>query len=338
MVVVMTGSPGGAIGGNSGGSFGSGLLGMTVSPKPTSPSLETWSRRAEEDVAMVKERHGEYDELKDSRLTTVSAQQKQEKSSRKKAEEEYAARQKERQEKEDAELARVKAHRLEALDKPTLGSPEPPWAQIKGCPATPAEHLLPNTSLDPSKWLWPTSKRNPELVVRGLRAEHEEAMEALPRNVEPEVLVAYSKSISANSQDLTKRATETRRHQDEEKAQAEAKEKKEREDAANAIRAEERKKRETAQKAAVSHTKQIKKEMAAETKKQQEEAARKAKVRYEKAQTERAEMVRHLTTDMRMRDEDEIANERREGSSMSKGGKADFVASAAQSKSDMSGF
>lgn len=207
-----------------------------------------------------------------------------------------------------------------------------------GCPATPAEHLLPNTAMDPSKWLWPTSKRNPELVVRGLRAEHEEAMEALPRNIDPEVLVSYTKNISANSQDLTKRAAETRRHQDEEKAQAEAKEKKEREDAANAIRAEERKKREAAQKAEISRTKQIKKEMAAETKKQSEEAARKAKVRYEKAQTERAEMVRHLTMDMRMRDEDEIANERREGSSMSKGGKSDFVASAAKTNSDLNGF
>jgi len=338
MVVVMTGSPGGAIGGNGGASFGSGLGSMIVSPKPSSPSLDTWSRRADEDVAMSKERRAEYDRTKDSRLSMASAQHKLENANRKKAEEEYVARQKERLEKEAAEAARVDAHRLEALAKPTLGSPEPPWAGIMGCPATPAEHLLPNTAMDPSKWLWPTSKRNPELVVRGLRAEHEEAMEALPRNIDPEVLVSYTKNISANSQDLTKRAAETRRHQDEEKAQAEAKEKKEREDAANAIRAEERKKREAAQKAEISRTKQIKKEMAAETKKQSEEAARKAKVRYEKAQTERAEMVRHLTMDMRMRDEDEIANERREGSSMSKGGKSDFVASAAKTNSDLNGF
>ena len=51
-------------------------------------------------------------------------------------------------------------------------------------------------------------------------------------------------------------------------------------------------------------------------------------MRYEKSQAERAEMVPHLKMDMKLRDEDEIANERREGSSMSKGGKADFVSAA----------
>ena len=43
---------------------------------------------------------------------------------------------------------------------------------------------------------------------------------------------------------------------------------------------------------------------------------------------ERVEMVKHLKMDFKLRDEDEIANERREGSSMSKGGKADFVSAA----------
>lgn len=39
-------------------------------------------------------------------------------------------------------------------------------------------------------------------------------------------------------------------------------------------------------------------------------------------------MVKHLKFDYKLRDEIEIANERREGSSMSKGGKADFLAAA----------
>ena len=39
-------------------------------------------------------------------------------------------------------------------------------------------------------------------------------------------------------------------------------------------------------------------------------------------------MVKHLKFDYKLRDEIEIANERREGSSMSKGGKADFVSAA----------
>ena len=66
---------------------------------------------------------------------------------------------------------------------------------------------------------------------------------------------------------------------------------------------------------------------------------RPSQVRYEKAQAERVEMVRHLKMDMKLRDEDEIANERREGSSMSKGGKADFVSAAKTAgNDDMVGF
>ena len=87
----------------------------------------------------------------------------------------------------------------------------------------------------------------------------------------------------------------------------------------------------------VARSKDIKKQMAKETAKAAAEAAAREKVRYEKAQAERKEMVRHLMQDTKLRDEDEIANERREGSSMSKGGKADFVA-AAQGKGDMSDF
>ena len=69
------------------------------------------------------------------------------------------------------------------------------------------------------------------------------------------------------------------------------------------------------------------------------EQAQKDKVRFEKAQAERAEMVKHLKMDFKLRDEDEIANERREGSSMSKGGKADFVAAAkTKGNEDMEGF
>ena len=68
--------------------------------------------------------------------------------------------------------------------------------------------------------------------------------------------------------------------------------------------------------------------MAAECKKQQKDAEAKAKVRYEKAKVEREEMIKKLKMDTKLRDEDEIANERREGSSMSKGGKADFEAAA----------
>ena len=77
--------------------------------------------------------------------------------------------------------------------------------------------------------------------------------------------------------------------------------------------------------------------MAEETKKAARDAAEREKKRFERSQVERKDMIRHLTMDMKLRDEDEIANERREGSSMSKGGKDDFV-DAAKKKGDMSSF
>jgi len=117
----------------------------------------------------------------------------------------------------------------------------------------------------------------------------------------------------------------------------EEKEKKEREDTVNAMRAEERRVATELEKSAIAKSKQIKKEMAAEAALQAKQAAAKAKVHAEKAKAERMEMIRHLKMDTKLRDEDEIANERREGSSMSKGSKDDFQTSA-KKKDDMSSF
>ena len=50
-----------------------------------------------------------------------------------------------------------------------------------------------------------------------------------------------------------------------------------------------------------------------------------AQVRYEKSMADRAKNVERLLMDTKLRDDIEIANERPEGSSMSKGGKAEFI-------------
>ena len=76
---------------------------------------------------------------------------------------------------------------------------------------------------------------------------------------------------------------------------------------------------------------------AQETSKELREEASKAKARLEKSLAERAENVKHLLLDTKLRDEDEFANERREGSSMSKGGRDDFL-KAAKEEGDMTGF
>lgn len=72
---------------------------------------------------------------------------------------------------------------------------------------------------------------------------------------------------------------------------------------------------------------EIKKEMAEATAKEHKLNAEKAAKRYEKSMAERKHNVERLhqaeTNDLR--DEMEIANERREGTSMNKGSKSDFL-------------
>ena len=335
MPVVMTGSPGGSIGGNSGGSFGSGLGGLTTSPRKLfTPALETWTKRSEEDRLMIKERKAEYETLRDARLAMVSGQGSKETNRRQKNNDAFAQRQKQRLEAEAGEKARVARYRKESLEKPTLGSPEPPWAHLE-------EKCGAHVGTRPAEWLWPTEKKHPEAFVglKGLGAEHEEAMIALPANIDKESLHAYANGITHNSMELTRQAAEVRRDRDAELAEVAELEKREREEAAMLMRAEVKKKEDARTKAELQRKKQIKKEMAEETAKFHKDKAQADKVRYDKAQAERVEMVRHLKMDMKLRDEDEIANERREGSSMSKGGKADFVSAAKTAgNDDMVGF
>ena len=97
MPVVMTGSPGGPLGGNGGSLFGSGLSGMVSSPsKVFTPNLETWARRAEEDRAIVTERKKEAEELRNARMTMVAAQQQAATERKKKGKSDFKARQEER--------------------------------------------------------------------------------------------------------------------------------------------------------------------------------------------------------------------------------------------------
>ena len=322
MPVVMTGSPGGSIGGNSGGSFGSGLAGLSSSPtKLITPALETWMRRSEEDQAMLKERKKEYESLRNARLSMVSSQAERKAQKKLKEKEAFAKRQQELQSVEAAEAERLHQYRKEALKQPTLGSPEPPWAHLQ-------EKCGDHVGSRPESWAWPTPKKHPELKMVSLGAEHEEAMLALPPNIDAETLKSYTEGIANNSRTLTQAAVEVRKARDNEIAEYEDKEKREREEAAITMRVEVRKKADAAAKAEAARKRQIKREMAEETAKVAKEKAQAEKVRYEKGLAERVEMVKHLKMDFKLRDEDEIANERREGSSMSKGGKADFVSAA----------
>jgi len=358
----MTGSTGGAIGGNSGASFGSGLGSVRTSPtKPFTPALETWVRRSQEDVQMKGECRKVYEGQRDMRLAMVSEQSKKDAALKRERRNAFTERQKERLATEEAEKRRVKTHRQEALEKPTLGSTLLPWhdhnhARLSTFPTrsgSPPGRAYPSSDgpattspiavnhlSQPVQWQWATVKKHPDAIktlTSGLGAEHEEALATLPPNVSQVELDSYVANITKNSHNLSRKATEVRRQRDAEVMEQQEKEKAGREEAAIAMRKEEEAKAAAKVAADLARSKRIKKEMAAATAQEHTDNANKEKSRYEKAQNERRANVQHLMMDLKLRDEDEIANERREGSSMALGGKDAFVATAV-ADGDMSAF
>jgi len=212
--------------------------------------------------------------------------------------------------------------RKEALVKPTLGDP------MLGT-ATNRKQIESQSVLDEdsvARWLWPTEKREKFFEVHGVGAEHEEAMLTLPPNASADTVLAYVDTIVGNSRDLTAKAVETRKHKDAEMEAKMESEKKEREAMADARRSFLIKKAKDETAAAVSRSRAVKKEMAEETKTQRKEDTEKAQKRFEKGQAQRKTNLETLifaeTDDLRS--EAEIANERREGTSMNKGGRNDF--------------
>ena len=212
MPVVMTGTPGNGLGGASGAAFGSGMTGLGSKgspPKAFTPALEVWHRRAEEDKLLAKEHKKAYDELQTATLKAADLKKKAEAKKRATANAAFVERQKGFASGASKERSRQAVLRDEALKKPTLGSPEPPWA-----------HLAEKAMVVPDSWNWATAKKYPGVAVHGLGAEHDEAMDALPRNIDKETLLSYTGMITKNSRDLTDKWTEVRRQQDMEKATA----------------------------------------------------------------------------------------------------------------------
>ena len=163
--------------------------------------------------------------------------------------------------------------------------------------------------------------------AKGLGAEHEDAMTTLPQNASEATVQAYVKNIVGNSKELTRQAVATRLHRDQELADKAAREKAEREAQEEMRKQEILRKQAEAKKARVQLERKIKKEMEAETRKAAKEEEERARKRYEKSMEEWKENKRRLhqsETDI-LRTDMQIANERREGTSMSKGGKAEFL-------------
>lgn len=323
MPIVMTGVNGGPMGGNGGAFFGSGLTKYTQKPKtPFSPNLTAWAWRQDEDVALNQEHTDGYKEIMTGKLTDQANKDKARRQKRAADEAAYQAKMQELREANAAEKAAAKEARKIAMAKPTLGDPElGTWKN--------REHLEAKSVLNEDKvaeWIWPMEKKHPYVYFKGLGAEHEDAMTTLPHNADISVVNSFVDTITSNTFDLTRRAVETRLHKDAELAAKEEKEKKEREDEETTRRNFLVKKENDAQALARAEARRVKKEMAEDTKKANAAAAEAAKKRYEKSQAERKEMVARLAAAENddLRSETEIANERREGTSMNEGSRNQF--------------
>ena len=354
MPIVMTGSPGGAIGGPQGPAFGSGIQGLSSPPKKIfTPGLEVWNRRHEEDVAMMKERKGEYSALRDARLAQTSHQKKAVTDRKHKQQDDFAKRQAARLAAEKEEKQRQAAWRKESIEKNLkefARQGEPGYGPTRWC--WPTAHHYPRhcngtggAGVGENDVLLTAPLLQPGGMVAGFEKDLKNDLllihsdrKFLPQQGETE-LRSLAETLPDKLEEMKQREAKVRQMRREAELAEEEEKKREREAEAVARQAEMQKKQAEAKKKEVARSRQIKKEMAEETRKLAKEHAEKEMIRYEKAQTERAEMVRHLKMDMTLRDEDEIANERREGSSMSKGGKADFQdAMRSDDKSDDKAF
>lgn len=311
------------MGGSSGAHFGSGMTALTTSPD-FSPNLDQWKWRAQEDKAVNTERKALYSELSTLCLKSTASKEKAKAARKAAAEKAFKERQQGFAQSERAEEALQRKYRAEGLAKPTLGDPTlTTYANRK---AIEAKSVLDEVSV--GRWLWSTPKLYPDFEVHGVGAEHEEAMLTLPYNASDKTVQSYVDNIVGNSRELTSKAVETRKHRDAEKAEAEERAKAEREAEADKRRAALISRDKAAHDARVARAYQIKKEMAEETRKQAKADADAAQKRFEKGLTQRKENVNklHFMETDDLRSEAEIANERREGTSMNEGGRAEFRA------------
>jgi len=322
----MTGCAGGPMGGNAGASFGSGLTAFTQSPKKVfSPNLEKWTRAAEQDTQLGVAHSAEYDELKGMRTSNQKAREGFRKKSRASANDAFQRRQRELAAAEAAEKSRQKQLRAQALAKPTLGDMHFGTADYRS--RLEAKSVLDETAV--ARWLYPTEKAvgDDKLVFHGLSAEHGDAMRTLPQNAMLSTVEKYVSNLVENTRKLTKERAAVRKHKDAERDALLAKEQHEREAIAIAMRQEVAKAAAAAEAASVTLAYATKKEMAAAASKQHQVVISREKSRFDKGSTQRKENQHqlHLTETQRLRSECEIANERREGSSMSAGGKDEMA-------------
>ena len=302
---------------------------------------------------MLKERKTEYEALRDARLANVGGKEKNKSEAKKQNKDDFSKRQAQRLAAEDEEKRRLANWRKEQLAKNRKEfalEGEPGYGPTRWCWPTAHYHprhcngtggagvgendvLLTSPLLGPGAMVSSPAKdiKNDALLILSKR-------EFTPQQGEGELL-KLAETLPDQLESMKERDFKVRLMRAEAERQAEEERKLEREAESKARQEAILAREAAAKKAEIMRSRQIKKEMAEETKKAAKDAAAKEKVRFDKAQAERVEMVRHLKMDMKLRDEDEIANERREGSSMSKGGKADFVSAAKTAgNDDMVGF
>ena len=340
--VVITGATGGAIGGSGGAVFGSGLTSLTHTLTSIfSPNVEQWVRRAAEDQQMNAERRAEYRSLQQRALQAKAAREKFRRQSRANADAAFVNRQQQLAAEAAADQKASKAYRKEALlqnrkdtmmDEPGYGPDRWTWPKAhhhpRHCNGTGGagvgenDVLLTAPLLQPGAMVLSPTKdiANDSLLVLSDRELSEQQGER--------ALLELAERLPATLEEMKTRHFAIRQHRRKEEAASEEEKKQERETVQKTMRAQEHVKAAEAKSAELRRARQIKKEMAEETARERQRQAERERKRFERGQAERKESQHrlHLAETDRLRSEAEIANERREGSKMSEGGKADFVA------------
>ena len=270
---------------------------MTGSPKVSSypgPSAQVWASRVVEERTKSAERTKAFGDLKSHVMTKQEVERQAKKEAKAIAEAKYKADAEKRKAKEDAERAQRASVRHKSLEE----------IKRQAYKAAEEMHQMEQTKHDMARLR--IKEQNSGML-------YEDQIEA--------VLDAGDVQLQAN---VAKAALEQRKRQEELDAKHEAEAKADREAKAQAKEAAETKRRQEEAKKQRDDDYRIKKEMALETKRQKERLeADDAKVKkIRQAQRKKNdEYDKWLGKGDILRDEMELMNERREGSSMSKGAK-----------------
>ncbi len=260
---------------------------VLAAPSPTTPYLTGTkspppARRTPhhlDDPQYDVERIPQFQELQEYEMTLTKSKQEAEKASRAEANALWKARQEARLVAEKADKDRAKALRKDALEKMRW---EAEGFQTK------------EDGYGPHRWTWTVASKHPRLWATA----HDVLVPPQPplyssTDVSNEAVVTYAGTIQAHEDDMKLRGVERRIADDQAIQSVEDRKKLEREDESKQRQAAILAKRQAADKAAAARARQIKKEMAEETRKQHALAEKKDAARWKESMQQRQANIQY---------------------------------------------